>query len=228
MWELIIIISLAVIFFIFLRRMPEVERIGEEELSKKKEERPFDYGKKILSFFEELRIKNRKNNTQEKKFQDTSDIFSEAEEKMKYGDYAAAEKLYLKLITLEPKEASYYSSLGKIYSSQKNFTDAISSFKAAINRDKKNGFYYNDLGQAFFESGKYKEASLCFEKGVVINNKIPTRHIGFGLSLMKIGESKRAAESFRKAVEIEPNNQRYRELYRKALAKNEVLNSGKI
>lgn len=207
--------------------MPEVEKIGEDEFLRKKIERKNkDYKKSIFGFLENLKEKSKNLSQKKEEVLDTDQILAQAEEKLRMRDFAAAEKLFLDLVSMNPKEASYYASLGKIYIEQKNLEDAISSFKAAVNRDKKNGFYYNDLGRAFFESGKYKEASICFEKAVIINNKIPNRHIGLGLSFVKMGENKKAAESFRRAVEIEPNNQRYQELYRKALMKGEMLNSG--
>lgn len=227
MFELIIIISLALIFFIFLIRMPEVEKIRRQEEEKSPWFR-FDF-KGMLNNLKKVRIKTirslarpssiesktQKQDTDE----ETKDLSFEAERKLKFGDLDGAEKLYLRLAVVSPHDASIYSALGKIYLERQNFNDAIASFKAAINRDRKNGFYYYDLAAALFKAERYKEAVTCFEKSILINNRIPSRHFGLGLSLMRMGENEKAVAAFRRAYEIEPNNQKYKKLLKKTESK---------
>ncbi|MBU2595322.1 tetratricopeptide repeat protein [Patescibacteria group bacterium] len=208
MFELIIIISLAIIFFIFLARMPEVEKISKKEASGLK-----IFFAKILSSFKDIRFKPKRRSFPILK--KTKDLSLEAEKKLKVGDLEAAEKLYLRLAVVSPKEAKIYASLGRIYLERLNFKDAIASFKAAVSRDQKNGFYYYDLARALFRAERYTEAITCFEKSILINNRIPSRHFDLGLTLLKIKEYKRAADSFRRAYEIEPNNEKYKRLLKK-------------
>ena len=224
MFELIIIISLAVIFFIFLVRMPEVEKIEGREKDKKT---PIFKGelRNFFNFIKKIKLPkyNLKPATAGPRREtagETRDIFSEAERKLKFGDLDGAEKLYLRLAVVSPKDAAIYVSLGRIYMERLNYKDAISSFKAAINRDRKNGFYYYDLATALYKDDKYQEAIVCFEKSILINNRIPIRHLGLGLALMKIGDNERAADSFRKAISIEPNNEKYQRLLKKAKVKS--------
>ena len=221
MFELIIIISLAIIFLIFLVRMPEVEKIEN-----KGKRTPVFKGdlRNIFNFIKRIKLPkyNLKPTRAEPKREtvgETRDILFEAERKLKFGDLDGAEKLYLRLAVVSPKDATIYASLGRIYLERLNYKDAISSFKAAINRDRKNGFYYYDLATALFKDEKYKEAIVCFEKSILINNRIPIRHLGLGLALIKLGEYERAADSFRKAISIEPNNEKYKRLLKKAEAK---------
>jgi len=227
MFELIIIISLAIIFFIFLGRMPEVEKI---ERKIKGRSIPLFKGElknfftKMMNWFRNIRYKKIRPKTNipesiNKTTERAEDLYFEAERKLKFGDLEGAEKLYLRLAVVSPNDAKIYAALGKIYFERLNYKDAISSYKAAINRDQKNGFYYYDLASALFKAEKYKEAIFCFEKSILINNRIPIRHLGLGVCLMKIGDFERAAESFRKAYNIEPNNEKYKRLLKKAEAK---------
>jgi tetratricopeptide (TPR) repeat protein len=223
MFELIIIISLAIIFFIFLIRMPEVEKIEGREKGRRT---PIFKGdlRKIFNFIKKIKLpkyklKALKPEPKKETVGETKDLFFEAERKLKFGDLDGAEKLYLRLAVVSPNDAAIYASLGRIYLERQNLKDAISSFKAAINRDQKNGFYYYDLATALYKDEKYKEAIVCFEKSILINNRIPIRHLGLGLALMKIGENERAADSFRKAIFIEPNNEKYQRLLKKAQSK---------
>ncbi len=228
MFELIIIISLAIIFFIFLGRMPEIEKI---ERRIKGRSIPLFKGelknffKNAINLFNKIRFRYKKIKPQINKPELTNktsppeDLYIEAERKLKFGDLDGAEKLYLRLAVVLPKDAKIYAALGKIYLERQNLKDAISSFKAAINRDPKNGFYYYDLARVLFSAERFKEATLCFEKSILINNRIPIRHIGLGLCFMKIGDFERAAASFRKAYDIEPNNEKFKRLLKKAEAK---------
>jgi tetratricopeptide (TPR) repeat protein len=199
--------------------MPEVEKIEEKEKGKKS---PIFKGdlRKIFNFIKKIRLPKYRFNPlkpepKKETLSETGDLLSEAERKLKFGDLDGAEKLYLRLAVVSPQDAAIYASLGRIYLERLNYKDAISSFKAAINRDQKNGFYYYDLAGALYKNEKYKEAIVCFEKSIQINNRIPNRHFGLGLALMKIGENEQAAESFRKAIFIEPNNERYQKFLKK-------------
>ena len=220
MFELIIIISLAIIFFIFLARMPEVERIEGSgravQLTKLK-----NWFEGVINLFKKIKFPKPKKLSLDKTSESIADkreerdLAAEAEKKLKFGDLEAAEKLYLRLAVISPRDDKIFAALGKIYSERQNFQDAIASFKAAINRDPKNGFYYYDLANVLYKSGRFEEAILCFEKSILINNRIPNRHLGLGLSLMRMGENEKAAESFKRAIEIEPNNERYKKLLQK-------------
>ena len=223
MFELIIIISLAIIFFIFLVKMPEVEKIDGKE---KGRGTPLFKGelRNIFNFLKRIRLprpklQSLKHEPKREIGRETKDLHFEAERKLKFGDLEGAEKLYLRLAVVSPHDAKIYAALGKIYLERLNYKDAVASFKAAANRDQKNGFYYYDLATALFKDEKYNEAIICFEKSILINNRIPIRHAGLGLTLMKLGEYERAAESFRKAMFIEPNNEKYKRLLKKAEAK---------
>lgn len=236
MLELIIIISLAIIFFIFLYRMPEVEKI-DQKISKydsKKIKTSFLQRelKNFFSFFKKIEKSKKKENEvqREEKVENNfrpEELFSAAERKLRFRDFNGAEKIYLKLATLYPNEPTVYSALGKIYFERKNYEDAVASFKAALKRDRMNGFYYYDLALALFKLKRYEEANICFEKSIEINNRIPIRHLGLGVSLMKIREYERAAKAFRRALEIEPNNQKYHRLMKKAerASRPHILNS---
>ncbi len=221
MLELIIIISLAIIFFIFLGRMPEVEKIEGRRVSELKNffVRLINSAKKIK--FKRIKLKDipRFSGPAPQKVEETKDIQFEAEKKLKFGDLEGAEKLYLRLAIVSPQHAKIYAALGRIYLERLNYKDAVSSFKAAVNRDRKNGFYYFDLATALFKAERYSEAVICFEKSILINNCIATRHFSLGLGLMKIGEDERAADSFRRAYEIEPNNEKYKRFLKKIEAK---------
>lgn len=227
MFELIIIISLAIIFFIFLARMPEVEKISKKEAGSLK-----IYFNRILSFFEDLRSKLKQRSSVSTLESPTSaldqskDLNLEAERRLKVGDLEAAEKLYLRLAVVSPNDAKIYAALGRIYLERLNFVDAIDSFKAAVNRDQKNGFYYYDLARALFAAERYTEAITCFEKSILINNRIPIRHFDLGLTFLKIKDYKRAADSFNRAYVIEPNNKKYKRFLAKAEDKisHKILN----
>ena len=94
MFELIIIISLAIIFFIFLSRMPEVEKIEGRRVSELKNffARLINSAKKIK--FKRIKFKgaSRFLRPVPQKIDQPKDIQFEAEKKLKFGDLEGAEK----------------------------------------------------------------------------------------------------------------------------------------
>ena len=69
---------------------------------------------------------------------------------------------------------------------------------------------------SLYKLKKNREACTCFEKSIQLNNRIGIRHVGFGMCLLRLDEPEKAIESFETAIEIEPNNEKYQNLLRKA------------
>lgn len=223
MVEVIIIVCLAIIFYVVLRRMPEVEKI-EVKTGKKEQKGIVESMQNSLQrIIESLRktdkVKKAKKTTKKIKLKD---LFTAAEKKQLKGDLEGAERIYLRLATLKPKDAKIFESLGQIYYQKKEYNDAVLAYKAALNREKDNGFNYYNLAMSLYKLKKNNEACTCFEKSIQLNNRIGIRHVGFGMCLLRLGEARRAIKSFKTAIEIEPNNEKYQYLLKKAESKTKA------
>jgi len=176
-YEIIIIVCLAVIFAILLSKWPKTApALGRQEMHS------------------------------ESKLSDI-DFLSEGERLFKEKKYREAEKYYVKAVARDSENPLIYGRLGIIYTKLENFQDAKEALKMAVKLDPDNGFYQNNLGMVLYSLGRFKESSLYFENAVKIDDKIAKRWLNLGLAYQKIGERKKAEDAIKKALNLEPDNE---------------------
>lgn len=139
-----------------------------------------------------------------------------ADELFEQGETKKAEKIYLKLLDKDTKDATLYNKLGLVYLADKNFKDAKSSLRQALKLEPNNDTFYNNLGLLYYEIGKYDDAIEAYEESVGINDKIASRLINLGLAYFMNKRYRKAADSYEKAVILDPRNESYVELLKKA------------
>ncbi|MBN1295003.1 MAG: tetratricopeptide repeat protein [Candidatus Latescibacteria bacterium] len=85
------------------------------------------------------------------------------------GEYAQAEKVFLKALSFKPKDPDIHNYLGKVYFGKREYTMAILFFKKAADiRDNFAEAYYN-LGDVFFEKGNLEESMKYYKLAIKIN-----------------------------------------------------------
>jgi tetratricopeptide (TPR) repeat protein len=116
--------------------------------------------------------------------------------------YIPAEKAYLQVIKLDPKNASAYTRLGMIYSLQKNYDDAKECFRIAA-RLEPSGAAFHNLGLACVESRNLVKAIASFEKAAMFE---PTaeRYTNLAKAYQKLANWNQAAATLEKVVELAP------------------------
>jgi len=205
MLEIGLIIVLSLIFFIVLRKMPAKEEIVEAE--KRKE---------ILAIEEKrrkeiLRTQKREEELENIKRGDIKKIEKKILNYIEERKLGKAERMLIKLAAYFPKKGEYLALLGEVYFRRKNYQDAAESYLEAIKREPENGFHYFNLGEVYYKLKEYKKAVAAFKKSLSFNNKIAKRHAGLGNSLLKLGRYKQAEKSLQSALQLEPNNEAYKD-----------------
>jgi len=187
--EIIILISLSIIFVIILRKLPKVEiesKSNHEANSVLRGETETDNIEILENQIENCLVTK---------------------------DYGRAETICLDLITKKPHSGEYYAQLGNIYLMIKNFEDAKEAFLEAVKYDSDNGLWYNNLGLTFFNLKQFGKAIGAYNRAIEIDPKIAGRYVNLGLVYLSLGNRKKAREYFRQAVNLEPSNSKYRKLY---------------
>ncbi|MFY8067643.1 MAG: tetratricopeptide repeat protein, partial [Flavobacterium sp.] len=69
-----------------------------------------------------------------------------------------------KCIEKEPKNAAFQYELGKNYLSLKNYVDAESAFKKAIELDNKQRWYWNGLYDVYYQTKDFQKSIPIVEK----------------------------------------------------------------
>jgi tetratricopeptide (TPR) repeat protein len=117
--------------------------------------------------------------------------------------WLAAEKAYLSVLKLDHKNATAYSHLGVIYSTQKNMPDAIECFQIAA-RLHPSGTTLQNLALAYFDNRNLMKAIAAFQKAIMFE---PTaaRYIGLSRAQAKLGNMPDAITSLEASAQLDPN-----------------------
>ncbi|HAX61673.1 MAG TPA: hypothetical protein DCX95_03820 [Elusimicrobia bacterium] len=122
---------------------------------------------------------------------------------MRNFDYKDDTTLWLKTITLSPSTRAF-NNLGTAYWDKKYYSDAIISWKKAIELDDKNAEAFANLGAASFELGLYNDAIEYFKKAIEIEPWSYEAVSNLGAAYSIKGDYKNALETHKQAVNIAP------------------------
>lgn len=145
-----------------------------------------------------------------------TDLLAKADNLAQSGDYSRAEKIYLRLVSTDPQNASLYNKLALVYLGKKDFRDAAKSLDQALTLEPDNDAFYNNLGLLLYQQGNYDEAIESYEKSIEINNKVASRFMNLGLAYFMSKKYRKASEAYEKALILEPTNEEFKRLLKEA------------
>jgi len=180
-FEILIIISAAVIFITLARRLPETgEGVEGAHAGIHKEHRVSKFKVKLprisLRFPVRLtipKIKLRKKpqliHPVHPEFVRADDLIHDADELMESGDLRGAEEFYLKAASKMPDNPKIYNRLGIIYLQQKNFADARDAFLAGLKLDDKHASRNFNLALAYIGLGTTEKAKVAVKRAIELD-----------------------------------------------------------
>lgn len=119
--------------------------------------------------------------------------------------WLAAEKAYLGVLKLDHKNAGAYVHLGIIYSTQKNFPDAIEAFGIAA-RLRPSGPTYQNLGLAYYDNKNYIKSIAAFQKAIMFEPTAP-RYVGLSRAHQKLHDQPKAVAALEEAAKLDSGPQ---------------------
>jgi tetratricopeptide (TPR) repeat protein len=138
-------------------------------------------------------------------------LLTEAEELLKRDDLETAEKKYIEIIGLDPKNISAYRGLGNLYILQKNYDEARQTFEHVLKLNKLDDLAYAGLGRIAEEKGDLQTAKDDFIKSIGIKNAA-IHYFELAEVCLKMGDLHEAAAHLEGALNLEPNNPKYLDL----------------
>jgi len=117
--------------------------------------------------------------------------------------WLAAEKAYLEVLKRDHKNLVAYSHLGVIYSTQKNYADAIECFKIAASLSPSAATWQN-LGLAQYENKEYASAAAAFEKAIIAEPSAQ-RYLAVGRAYKQLGDVPHMIPALERAAELDPS-----------------------
>lgn len=134
-------------------------------------------------------------------------------------NFADAERQFIKVIELDPKNEQAYAGLGKLYLQQKKFGDAAETYKFLIKHHPENDSYWANLGQVNFGLKLYDAAVEAYEKAIELAPENARRYINLGLVLEAKKHTQEAILNYRRAVDFDKTNTQFLLVLAEALGK---------
>jgi tetratricopeptide (TPR) repeat protein len=126
--------------------------------------------------------------------------YEAAEAQRRAGNLAAAESEYAAILV------EGYGKLGKIYSAQKQYAEAITALEAAARLSPESEEVLLDLSIAYFDAGAYRKALEASGKALILNPQSVGAHHMLGKSQFMLGEFDKAVAQLEAALRLSPGD----------------------
>lgn len=116
-----------------------------------------------------------------------------------------AEKLYKKIISLDPDNFNANHLLGALFVQTKNYTEGMSYIKKSISINPKNAWPYNNLANAQIQLKDYKEALKNCNHAIFLDLNFLDAYNNRGNIFFELKEFKKAVDDFHFILSIDEN-----------------------
>jgi len=109
-----------------------------------------------------------------------------------------------------PNKARPYINLGRIYTQQKRYDDAVNHFLRAIELDPnnpRNVEAYTNLGVVYVKMGKVKKAMELHQKAIKLNPSNYLPYFNLAIAFSKVGRFDQEIEYYMKALKLNPHHE---------------------
>lgn len=247
---LLIVVPLAVIIVIIVRKFPQlslldVENLPEVKAGKKKEEvlrkraearaaqKRYQWLQKLQPMAHKLKgiqkkfrtyvgtierrvVRERQKSIEEgarevkgAKKESARTMVQQAEHFRQLNDLEAAEKKYLSVIKLDPKNVDAYRGLGSVYMKQEQWPEAKETFQFVLQLDPGNADACVRLATIAEAEGDIKAAIGYYEQAIQLDDQSAVWFGSLADLLAKIEQYDTALEAITQAVDLEPQNPKY-------------------
>ncbi|MCX5815153.1 MAG: tetratricopeptide repeat protein, partial [Proteobacteria bacterium] len=107
-----------------------------------------------------------------------------------------------------PNDSGGFAKLSALYIANKQYDEAITAAKRAIELKPDNANAYNDLGIAYSHKKQFDEALNAHQKAIEIEPKNATLYTNIGNLFLQREDYSRAADNYKKAAVLTPNDTR--------------------
>ena len=115
-------------------------------------------------------------------------------------DYEIAEKLFLKVLQLDPSFSLAWDNLAKLYRIQNKLLKSIPAFENLIKLDPRNFEALVSLGTVYIKLSKYHEGIKLYEESLKIKPDNPRVYLSLGHALKTIGERAKSEAAYQNAI----------------------------
>jgi tetratricopeptide (TPR) repeat protein len=121
------------------------------------------------------------------------------------GNKKSQQELLEKLVRMYPKDERLYLVLGNFFFSQRQWEQAIATYKQALEINPEFSTPYNQIGYSYRYLGNYSEAENALKKYIKMIPDDPNPYDSYAELLLRMGEYEVSIENYEKALRINPN-----------------------
>jgi len=147
--------------------------------------------------------------TEAEKTTDLLSLRQDGEYALEQKNWDAAEKKFIEMIKIDPKDQSAYYGLGKVYREKGEKKEAEEAFEFLLQLDPNHDDALMQLAEMAKDSGDLERAIGYYERGVLLEDNKANRFIGLAELFLELGKNEPALEAVRQAVDLEPQNPKY-------------------
>lgn len=140
---------------------------------------------------------------------DVKSIYKQARKEDRKGRYESAEKLYRRVIELDPRFSDAKLDLAYMLSKRLMVREAYQLSFDVAKAEPENSRAYSVLGITLLTSGNFTDARRCFEKALTLTRKEDLAWAGFGLLEFYENRIEISLYNLEQAVYREPTNPDY-------------------
>ena len=155
------------------------------------------------------RVQNKKKIIRKESGSGINQLLEQAKSNSDHGDLEGAEKKYIAVIRLEPKQKQAYRGLADVYMRQNQYEQARETYEFILQLDSKDDAVLIKLAELYELTGDNAEAIEYYQKAVLLNPNLSNRFAKLADLLNQIGQYSTALEAIEQAVDLEPENPKY-------------------
>ncbi|MDE1044688.1 MAG: tetratricopeptide repeat protein, partial [Nitrospinaceae bacterium] len=121
-------------------------------------------------------------------------------------NYADAEIIFKKALTVSRVEPRVYEGLGEIYFEANRYSDALAKFQRAIDLSPTNSKYRFKQAKTYSFNGQLKEAIESYQQAVEIDPSSGAAFYNLGLLYLEQKDLGKSRESFEMSVGLDPDS----------------------
>ena len=126
----------------------------------------------------------------------------EGQERLKYGDYPAAEKLLQNVLQSDPSSLDAVNSLILLYQESGDYGKAIDVLSQAVSFYPDNAYLHFNLGNFYLTLQQYSRAIICYKKSLSLQPNQAITHYNLGKALLLSGYKDKAITAMEDAGKI--------------------------
>jgi predicted O-linked N-acetylglucosamine transferase (SPINDLY family) len=134
-----------------------------------------------------------------------SEILANAVRLHEAGQLQAAERVYRRVLALEPKQADAWHLLGVVAYQVGKYALAVEYIGRAIGLKGTEAAFHSNLGNALRAAGKLDEAVACYRRALELKPDYAQALNNLGIALNDQGKPDEGAACFRRASELKPD-----------------------